>query len=174
MRDVSMAFLNCICLTRFGSVSGRIAAMASQPVEDGWLPGGWVPKCKNCEESSLVRTKVYRLGWPFAVIGFIFLIPSVVGIVVSALTLVGVLSSSVSAVTDFLNEAVTQMRAVSIPEPIIGVVIKVTLGETNLFGGRFAIGLLGTACVGGLLGWLLIRKKPVLRCSKCGDIISAQ
>ncbi len=43
----------------------------------------------------------------------------------------------------------------------------------HVFGGSFAIAL-GIACfVGGLLGWLLVMRKRVLKCSVCGAVVNA-
>jgi hypothetical protein len=43
----------------------------------------------------------------------------------------------------------------------------------QLFGGTFAIFIGVASFVGGLLGWLLVMRKRVLKCSVCGATVSA-
>lgn len=109
-------------------------------------PAQYYPTCKICERGALVRKKVFRMSGPVVAIGFIFLIPSVCGMILSALVFLGVISSAGDQTTDN-----TQV----------------------VIGTAFAIGL-GIACfVGGLLGWLLVMKKRVLQCAVCGAVVSA-
>jgi hypothetical protein len=63
------------------------------------------------------------MSGPVVFIGFFFLIPSVLGIIISALMLSGVLTSGVSDVTGARHEAIAQMRANDVPEPIIAAVV---------------------------------------------------
>jgi hypothetical protein len=51
--------------------------------------------CKVCDRGALVSKKVFRMSWPVVAIGFILLIPSILGIVFSLIVLVGVNSVSV-------------------------------------------------------------------------------
>jgi len=56
-------------------------------------------KCKVCEGGTLESKKVFRLSGPAVAIGFILLIPSVCGMLFSALILVGALTIPVPATT---------------------------------------------------------------------------
>jgi hypothetical protein len=49
--------------------------------------------CKICERGELTKRRIFRMSGPVVVIGFILLIPSVLGIMFSVLMLVGSLSS---------------------------------------------------------------------------------
>jgi hypothetical protein len=62
----------------------------SQPAEP--QPTGFYPRCKVCDRGSLVTTKMFRMSGPVVAIGFILLIPSVLGMIFSALIFVGVIS----------------------------------------------------------------------------------
>jgi len=100
--------------------------------------------CKVCDKGSLVPRKKHRLSGPVVVIGYILLIPSILGIIISAMSLFFVSSSARPG-----SEA-----------------------ATGLAGGFFIF--LGIAFfVGGLLGWLLIMKKSILQCTVCGAVINA-
>lgn len=104
--------------------------------------------CKVCEQGTLLSKKVFRMSGPVVVIGYIFLIPSVIGILLSVLMFFGVIATSGSA-TDTASQAGIGLAA--------GVVI--------FFGvASFA---------GGLIGWLLVMKKRVLQCSTCGATVNA-
>ncbi len=79
--------------------------------------------CKTCDQGTLEQKKIFRMSGPVVFIGFIFLIPSVLGMIASALMFFGVMSSSVSDVTRARNEAVTEMRANDVPESIVTAVV---------------------------------------------------
>ena len=105
-----------------------------------------MPVCKVCDKGALVRQKIYRMSAPVVVIGYILLIPSVIGILISALMLAGIIANS-SGDT--------------------GVIAAQTLAG----GIVFVFGI--ASFVGGLLGWLLVMKKKVLRCSVCSSTVNA-
>lgn len=86
------------------------------------------------------------MSTPVVVIGFIFLIPSVIGIAISAL----LLFASISANSGRLGAG---------------------SGEALVSG--FAVFCGVSSFVGGLFGWLLIMKKRVLQCGTCGAVINA-
>jgi hypothetical protein len=52
------------------------------PSQTGWRRG---VGCKVCERGSLVSKKIYRLSGPAVVIGYILLIPSILGVILSGL-----------------------------------------------------------------------------------------
>lgn len=77
--------------------------MPIRPPGSGWLDGpqpessvqsAYAPRrssltCKVCDSGTLSPKKVFRLSGPAVVIGFILLIPSLIGMIVSGLILVG-------------------------------------------------------------------------------------
>ncbi len=63
------------------------------------------------------------MSGPVVFIGFVFLIPSVLGMIVAGLMFFGIVSSGVSDVTRARNEAIAQMRANDVPESVISTVI---------------------------------------------------
>jgi hypothetical protein len=67
--------------------------------------------------------KKFRMSAPVVVIGFIVLIPSILGICASVLILLGVTVAGGSASNRVRNQAVTSMRNNSVPEPIISAVL---------------------------------------------------
>lgn len=106
------------------------------------------PTCKVCDSGTLKPRTVYRLSGVVALIGYIILIPSMLGICVGGLACVGM--------ADAANDPALQD-----PEGSAAVL--------GVLGG----GMMVFSLVGGLLGWLLILKKRVLRCTKCGATVAA-
>src|SRR5665213_332821 len=92
--------------------------------------------CRVCQRGTLVNKKVYRMSTPVVAIGFIFLIPSVLGILFSAIMFLGIFGGRGEGGT----------------------------GEVAMIqsGGALVLGI--GAFVGGLIGWLLVMKKRVLQC----------
>jgi len=230
-------------------------------------PAQFRPTCKVCDRGELVPQKVFRMSGPVVAIGFILLIPSILGMIVAALMFFGVFayngenasnSSVESALTqsqdyrprpDDNNRSVcataviesVQRESGALPtlssvvqtcECAVGAMKQGTftsdttdacakrslhgdfpppdhktefpyvqvyksysdpLGYQDalaraktpdqattqgvswfrLFGGTFAIFIGIASFVGGLLGWLLVMRKRVLKCSLCGATVSA-
>lgn len=104
-------------------------------------------RCKICDAGTLAPRKKFRMSGPVVAIGYIFLIPSILGILFSVFMFVS--ASSIHAGNDATGTAATG---------IIG-------GFAILFGvGSF---------VGGLVGWLLVMKKSVLECGVCKAVVNA-
>lgn len=101
--------------------------------------------CQTCERGVLVRKNIHRLSGPAVVIGYIFLIPSILGVAISLLCLAVVVFAAP------LGYSVN----------IKGLLVTVAFiaGIPSLFA--------------GLLGWLLVMKKHVLRCTVCGATVNA-
>jgi hypothetical protein len=141
---------------------------------------------------------------PVVVIGFVLLIPSVLGMLfgVFMLFVTGVASNQTS--TSGESKIRAQLGAQSIPAPIINEVVSgrhvspqevasltyqqqsavheaesSRLGQTigggaaTVIAGGFSIFVMVASFVGGLLGWLLIMRKRVLQCARCGAVVPA-
>jgi hypothetical protein len=101
--------------------------------------------CKVCERGSMEPRKLFRLSAPVVAIGFVVLIPSVLGILASAGLLLLLW---------------------------LGVVFYGGTGH-EVFSGGFIAAFGVASFVGGLLGWLLVMKKRVIQCSNCGAVVNA-
>lgn len=162
------------------------------------------PVCKVCDNGTLVNKKQYRLSGPAVVIGYIFLIPSVIGILIGVFMLFGTGAATSKTAVSLEAEVREQLNKASIPHGIIETVIDnetvseaqksqltadqitvlddasltystgmVGAGAGTLLAGGFSIFMIISSFVGGLIGWLLVMKKKVLKCSTCGAVVSA-
>ena len=93
-------------------------------------------------------TKIGRFSGLVRVIGYIFVIPSVLGIVISIITMFGVIGT---------GAGVAEADAVTVGAGAMAVGTCIIFGIISL--------------VGGLIGWILIMKKKVFKCVRCGHII---
>ena len=82
------------------------------------------PSCKVCERGVLVPKKIYRMSGPVVVVGYILLIPSILGMSFSFLVFFGVIIAGGSEASRARSEAITEMRHADVPEPIISAVIE--------------------------------------------------
>jgi hypothetical protein len=95
----------------------------------------------------MVSRRVYRMSGPAVVIGYILLIPSIFGMLLCALIV------AMAFGTGFLGE--------NKPDAMM-------LGISGM---GFVFGI--SCFVAGLLGWLLVMKKRILKCSVCGAVVQA-
>ena len=102
-------------------------------------------KCKVCDAGTLVRRKKYLRSSVVVLIGYILLIPSIIGILLGGALLLGV-GASDSAYSDGTGAAIAQFLGV-----------------------LFVVGSL----VGGSLGWLLVMRETMLQCDHCGAVVAA-
>jgi hypothetical protein len=105
-------------------------------------------KCKVCDQGAMERRHKFRMSGPVVVIGFILLIPSLIGMVIATVVLItagGIGASSNDA------RAGTAIFAI---------------------GGGIASVVGISSFVGGLIGWLLVMRRWVLQCSFCGALIN--
>jgi hypothetical protein len=142
------------------------------------------------------------MSGPVVVIGFILLIPSVLGMLVGILTLVGVGMN----IPSMNPETRTGLEAQQVPESVITQIASsnkpideaqlaaltpqqrtavrdaqsvVSAGKAKA--GPGALVVAGGLClfvivmsfVGGLFGWILIMRKRVLQCTRCGAVVPA-
>lgn len=120
------------------------------------VPRPVAPECPTCRAGVLTRTRLYRMSTPVVAIGYILLVPSVLGMVLTVL-----------------------FSGFMILFPIVGGAAAGdadTVAAGGLLAPCFALnGVCGVIVwfVLGLLGWILIMKKTVLRCSACQMTVSA-
>jgi hypothetical protein len=101
-------------------------------------------KCKTCDTGTLVRRRTYRMSSIVVIIGYIILVPSILGIIIGVATCFGVASKSTGP-----NDTATGIAT--------GIAFFWTIASL----------------VGGVFGWLLVMKKSVLQCDRCGAIVAA-
>lgn len=99
--------------------------------------------CKICDKGALIQKRKYRMSGPVVLIGYVLLIPSILGVLISAVTFFQISSASSQA----------------------------SAGAGLAGGFSIFIGL--AFFVSGLLGWLLIMKKQILQCNVCGAVVNA-
>ena len=75
--------------------------------------------CQTCGEGVLIKRKTYRMSVPVVVIGYILLIPCVLGMLLGGMLLLGSGSAGTAASAAADKEARTRLEAQAIPEPII-------------------------------------------------------
>lgn len=155
----------------------------------------------------MTKKRVFRMSGPAVVIGFILLVPSILGILFGGLTMLVTVVGSAAAPTTIdtqSQEVKTRLVSLRIPNDIVAdVVAGKHLDETRLStltypqrsavreselkisaakaapglaaccGGGFSVIIMIGSFVGGLLGWLLIMRKTVLQCFRCGAVVAA-
>lgn len=159
--------------------------------------------CKTCEKGTLKNRKIYRMSGPAVFIGYIFLIPSILGMLLGMMILFST-GSATDVFKELEDKVQVKLRKASIPQNVIDEIIKngsasssslsvlnteqqqvVEDASLELAGGRIGAGaglaLFGGTSImmiiasfcGGLLGWLLTMKKRVLQCKVCKAVIQA-
>lgn len=108
--------------------------------------------CKVCDTGILVKGDRYVLGRIVGLVGFFLLIPSAAGAALGVLAAIAAGGGAVAMLGDYSDALV---------------------GAGLLTGGLVSLGLIAISFVGGLLGFLLIRKKTILQCSNCGAVTPA-
>ena len=109
------------------------------------------PTCKICDRGTLMPRKIRRLSGPAVAIGYILLIPSILGMAACAILFI---VSLLAAITSAAHESVF----------------------ATAFVGTWSLAVVsgGIGCfVFGLVGWLLVMKKHVLQCVYCGAVVDA-
>lgn len=111
--------------------------------------------CNACKSDRTMRpTKVSRFNTILRLIGYIIVIPSLLGVTFSFVTCF--------ATADAANEVMAQAQSNA---ETAGATIGAGIG----YGISVFIG--ASSLVGGVLGYLLLLKRKVFRCSGCGFIL---
>src|SRR6059058_4314733 len=91
------------------------------------------PLCRVCGQGAMIKRKRFRMSGPVVVIGFILLIPSVLGMLVGILMLFATGSASTQSSTSTEHDIRARLVARDVPEPIIAeVVASKPVGNTEL------------------------------------------
>ncbi len=93
------------------------------PVQHGMQNPGYL-RCKICDRGTLFRTKKFRMSGPVVVIGFLLLIPSILGILFSILMLFLGAGTSAAAIASAKREVEADLIAKGVPKGIVEKVIK--------------------------------------------------
>jgi hypothetical protein len=109
------------------------------------------PTCKICDRGTLMPRKIRRLSGPAVAIGYILLIPSILGMAACAILLIVSLFAGVAGAA--------HGSALAAAFAGIGTIALVYIGICSF--------------VFGLVGWLLVMKKHVLQCDNCGAVVDA-
>ena len=142
----------------------------------------------------MVKKSVYRMSPVVVWIGYLFLIPSVLGWMLGMLMFLGILggAGNAPAVAEFMKagapEATAELLAAQ-PEDPEGIIHTLPIGVQQAVidcwyrveGGSVGKGLAGFFSVllalgsfmGGIFGWLLVMKKKVLQCDYCEAVVAA-
>lgn len=111
--------------------------------------------CSACKTTqSMQATKVARFNAILRLIGVVIVIPSLLGIAFSFVTCF----ATSDAVTRVMAQAQTQADSTG-----------AALGAGVGYGISAFIG--ASSLVGGLVGWLLLLKRKVYRCARCGFVL---
>jgi|WetSurMetagenome_2_1015567.scaffolds.fasta_scaffold165539_3 hypothetical protein len=114
--------------------------------------------CNACKkEKTMAPTTVSRMSIVVRVIGWLIAIPSIIGVVISAITLItSVLAGGHAAMSGVASGDTTGA--------VVGAGVGMVATGISIFFGIFSL-------IGGLVGYLLIMKKKVYKCTVCGFII---
>ena len=162
-------------------------------------------RCKTCDSGTLIRRKTYRMSSVVVLIGYIIVIPSILGILFGVIGLVGSGSAGSTGMQDTRARVTSDLRAANVPAAVITKLNSnadgLAVSDTARLSGRqrtairdahltlvasdagtaigtgilagFSLFIMIGSLVGGLLGWLLIMKKSVLQCDRCGATVAA-
>lgn len=112
--------------------------------------------CSACKsEKTMNPEKVKKFNGIVVFIGYLIAIPSVLGVIISFIIMMGTCSAGIEIGSQAVTDA--EMAGAALGTGL-GVGFGVIAGISSL--------------MGGLLGWLLIHKKKVYKCTQCGFIIN--
>jgi len=81
------------------------------------------PSCKVCDQGKLIKKKKYRMSAPVVLIGYIFLVPSILGILFGIMMFFTTTNSSSNSSTATENAITEMMQKQNIPNDIIDKVL---------------------------------------------------
>ncbi len=149
--------------------SARWNAWSLAAAREHWMGRVMVPievwggqtSCQVCKQGEMRERKVYRMRVVVVMMGYILLIPSIPGIILNVVVLLG---------GPILGLAGTISGLTNIPEPMVEIAVSAatlgTSGGAGILGGRAIFGAI-VWFVSGLIGSLLVMKRKVLQCDSC-------
>jgi hypothetical protein len=160
--------------------------------------------CKTCDAGYLQRKSVHRMSSIVVLIGYIMVIPSVLGMAFGLFCLIVSLSATSDTTSGIRDKAKGEMTKAGVPSNIIqmvmdgkivqdadkrgltqGQLVAIESARIDLSAGMagagiggamasgFSIFIIISSLIGGLLGYLLIMKKEILKCTNCGVVMAA-
>jgi hypothetical protein len=138
------------------------------------------------------------------VIGFLLLVPSILGILFSILLLFVGGGASATTAAQAKQKVADELVAKGVPKAVVedvtnlktpaaadlskltddqrsavssaglslsGAMAGTAIGGATVMGGSICFGT--ASFIGGLLGWLLVMRKKVLQCDRCGAVVAA-
>lgn len=161
-------------------------------------------KCKTCDVGTMVRQKKYRMSGIVVAIGYILVIPSVLGMLFGVVGLIGSGMAGSGGMQGSRTRAQSDLRAANVPAAVIAKLttnhqalvasdtahlpsrqraaireVSLTLAASDAgtavgagLAAGFSIFVIIASLVSGLLGYLLIMKKSVLQCDRCGAVVA--
>ena len=85
------------------------------------------PKCSVCEKGELIKKKKYRMSGPVVFIGYIFLIPSILGMLLGMILLFATKEATIETISGMQEVLRQELSDANIPEEITN---KVVQGKT--------------------------------------------
>jgi hypothetical protein len=79
--------------------------------------------CKTCDKGEMVRKKIYRMNGPAVVIGYILLIPSILGMCIGLLLLFAAVGGTNEVAQENRNKSEKTLASANIPYPLIRKVV---------------------------------------------------
>lgn len=148
----------------------------------------------------MIKKTKFRMSTPVVVIGFVLLVPSVLGILFGALMLImtavtghrvsgegaldikvqlikaGITEPTLSKVAS--NRTLDSDEIAELTPEQLGLVKRIqsgVAGEQTAMGcmGGFSVLIMILSFVGGIGGWLLVMWHQVLQCERCGAVVRA-
>lgn len=80
-------------------------------------------RCKTCDQGQLVKTKKYRMSGVVVFIGYVLLVPSVVGMLIGAIMLFTTASGTGSTVASIKSEAQTKLKTAGVSPAVTAKVL---------------------------------------------------
>lgn len=159
-------------------------------------------RCKTCDTGQMIRKRTHRMSGPAVFVGYLFLIPSALGIITGMALFVSSIVVPSSTTTAAREDATATLRSKGVSEDVIADVLAgkpvkaqalstydqqfaVSTAESRLAGANtgagaaaaigagFALFLTFCSFVGGLIGYLLTMKKKILQCTTCEAVVQA-
>jgi hypothetical protein len=150
----------------------------------------------------MVRKKTHRMSGPAVIVGYVFIVPSVLGMLFGLLMLFASGNASASAAESARSEVATNLRNANVDEAVIERVLaghevdsqalptydqqfavssaqgqlagaKIGGGAASVIGAGFSLFMIFSSFIGGLIGYLLTMKKQILQCSACEAVVQA-